>query len=61
MGLCKRCGEKREFLNKNGICVFCEHPRKYGTIIKNAHNKNTRGTTLSSKTGHIDENMYLRV
>ena len=58
--VCKKCGEQRIILNEEGICVFCEHPVKHGTTIKSSIH-HSKGVSVKSKTGYIDENKYLRV
>ena len=65
-GTCKNCSEIR-ILNKKDLCIFCTTSYSGpGTEIKNQvfdryGGRNSGRFEIKSKTGDIDENLYLRV
>jgi hypothetical protein len=52
---CKRCHKFREFLDKEGICIFCvkelKMPDVEGIEVRMSVNENVRGITIKSKDG----------
>jgi hypothetical protein len=60
---CNRCGELREFIDKNGLCIFCKRELNNceveGTIVKVQNIENSRGTTINAKEG-IKDNSWMR-
>jgi len=57
---CKSCGEDR--ILRDGICFFCIRAKKGvpGKEISAEKFDRKGGTEIQSKTGYIDENLYLR-
>lgn len=41
--ICPLCRNERSILNKEGICVFCSHPKQHGTEIRKTHVEKTGG------------------
>lgn len=62
---CYRCGEQREYLDKDQICMCCRRAEKEvgGTEIKNEVYGNFYGKEIKSKSGSIKrgqaDNMWM--
>jgi len=56
---CRLCGEQRDFLDGNNVCMICKRMDRQGKEVKVTFNSNTSGKEVLSKTGYLDENREL--
>jgi len=57
--ICSSCGQDREFL-ENGICLICKRANKQGIEVEHTTIILEKGIEIPSKTGQIDENIWMR-